>query len=181
MVATTHLFWDPNYSQIKVTQSMYLLKAIQILRTCRTPTLPVFITMDSNTQPYTYGYNYFVHWNRFVPLRSAYAHYYCNEEPLFTNYTYDFIGCLDYIFFNGGEEHRFEMTGVMELPTEKMMMGVASLPSAKYPSDHLPIAMEGVIHSQKREKEEKEEPFAKARALMTQPFFQYVYCERESN
>ena len=50
MVATTHLFWDPNYSQIKVTQSMYLLKAIQILRTCHTPTLPVFITMDSNTQ-----------------------------------------------------------------------------------------------------------------------------------
>ena len=32
-----------------------------------------------------------------------------------------------------------------------------------------------------KEKEEKEEPFAKARALMTQPFFQYVYCERESN
>lgn len=42
---------------------MYLLKAISLLRERVGATLPVFITMDSNTMPYTYGYNYFCHWN----------------------------------------------------------------------------------------------------------------------
>lgn len=158
---------------------MYLLKAVSLLRERAGAALPVFITMDSNTMPYTYGYNYFCHWNQFVHLHSAYEHYYHNEEPLFTNFTHDFIGCLDYIFYNGGADHRFELTGLMPLPEVAKMKGVITLPSANHPSDHLPIAMDGVIHSQKREMEEKEEPLAKYRVLMTQPFFDFVYCENQ--
>lgn len=177
-MVTTHLFWDPHYPQIKVIQSMYLLKAVSLLRERMGATLPLFITMDSNTMPYTYGYNYFCHWNQFIRLHSAYEHYYHNEEPLFTNFTHDFIGCLDYIFYNGGEDPIFELTGVEPLPEAAKMKGILTLPSASYPSDHIPIAMNGVMYSQKREMKDKEEPFAKCRVLMTQPFFDFVYCDQ---
>ena len=59
IVATTHLFWNPNYYQIKLYQSMYLLKAIHLVREREGGDLPVFITMDSNSLPYSSVYNYY--------------------------------------------------------------------------------------------------------------------------
>ena len=59
LVATTHLFWNPKYYQIKLYQSMYLLRAIQVTREKEGEDIPVFITMDSNTLPYSVVYNYY--------------------------------------------------------------------------------------------------------------------------
>lgn len=59
IVATTHLFWNPNYYQIKLFQSMYLIKAIQLVKEREGEELPVFITMDSNSLPYSSVYNYY--------------------------------------------------------------------------------------------------------------------------
>lgn len=59
VVATTHLFWNPQYYQIKLYQSMYLLKAIQLVKEKEGKDLPVFVTMDSNSLPYSSVYNYY--------------------------------------------------------------------------------------------------------------------------
>lgn len=59
IVATTHLFWNPDYYQIKLYQSMYLLKAIQIIQQQEGSDTPVFITMDSNSLPYSIVYDYY--------------------------------------------------------------------------------------------------------------------------
>lgn len=114
--------------------------------------------------------------NPFLSLHSAYETYYCNQEPLITNYSYDFIGCLDYIFYHAGSS--FEKESVMELPSPQLFRDVESLPSVTIPSDHLPIQLIGRIHSMKREaQDEGERPKLKTRAEMTYPFFKHVYYD----
>jgi hypothetical protein len=58
-------------------------------------------------------------------------------EPPFTNYTSNFKGCLDYIFFSNDLE-RIER---LVLPTEQELKakGVSGLPCESFPSDHLPL------------------------------------------
>ena len=117
--------------------------------------------------------------NSFVPLRSAYENYYHGQEPLVTNYSYEFIGCLDYIFYNSGSNHIFEKCGVVDLPSNTSLAVEESLPSASIPSDHLPIELLGRIHPMKRDAEEppRPQPPSKTRAEMCQPFFKHVYGE----
>ena len=117
--------------------------------------------------------------NSFIPLRSAYEDYYHGQEPLVTNYSYEFIGCLDYIFYNSGCNHIFEKSGVVSLPSNASLAVEESLPSATIPSDHLPIELVGNIYPMKREAEDlpRPQPPSKARAEMCQPFFKHVYAK----
>ncbi|EZG44351.1 endonuclease/exonuclease/phosphatase family protein [Gregarina niphandrodes] len=65
-------------------------------------------------------------------------------EPEFTNYTHEYVGCLDYIFF----DHRaMRAQGTLELVSELQLLKEAHslqqsdwvLPSPQRPSDHLPL------------------------------------------
>ena len=116
--------------------------------------------------------------NSFLPLHSAYEAYYHGQEPLITNYSYDFIGCLDYIFYNPGVNNHFEKCGVMDLPSIQIFKDIDSLPSRTIPSDHLPIALFGKIHSVKREVDPSwttRPPIQSVRSEMDRPFFKHVY------
>lgn len=123
--------------------------------------------------------HYIINRNSFIPLRSAYESYYHNQEPLITNYSYEFIGCLDYIFFNPGSTNLFEKEGVQELPPIHFFLDKESLPSTTIPSDHLPLELLGQIHSMKREAMVPPQPKqpTKTRAEMNYPFFKHVYDE----
>jgi len=64
-------------------------------------------------------------------------------EPEFTNYTRDYIGCLDYIFFN----EALRVIGTLDLLSELNMIEEAhnlqlsdwALPSPQRSSDHIPL------------------------------------------
>ena len=58
IVATTHLLWQPALSQAKLFQSIMMMCAIQAVRDAYGG-LPLFLTMDSNSQPYSKVYNYY--------------------------------------------------------------------------------------------------------------------------
>ncbi|KJP87545.1 hypothetical protein AK88_02849 [Plasmodium fragile] len=65
-------------------------------------------------------------------------------EPLFTNYTGNFIGCLDYIFYN---DENLNIVSTVNIADENQLMQEAhiyqlsncALPSPIRPSDHLPL------------------------------------------
>ncbi|ANQ08703.1 Endonuclease [Plasmodium coatneyi] len=65
-------------------------------------------------------------------------------EPLFTNYTGNFIGCLDYIFYN---DENLNIISTVNIADENQLMQEAhiyqlsncALPSPIRPSDHLPL------------------------------------------
>eukprot|EP00927_Polykrikos_kofoidii_P071406 TRINITY_DN67673_c0_g1_i1.p1 TRINITY_DN67673_c0_g1~~TRINITY_DN67673_c0_g1_i1.p1 ORF type:complete len:386 (+),score=63.72 TRINITY_DN67673_c0_g1_i1:154-1311(+) len=89
--------------------------------------------------------------------QSAYADATGMEGPI-TNSSSNFQGCLDYIFYHGGRgdgagldngdnderpgSGRLRLLGVEPLPTPEDLRPHMPLPSAQYPSDHLPLMAE---------------------------------------
>ncbi|KAL1495395.1 hypothetical protein AB1Y20_016763 [Prymnesium parvum] len=70
-----------------------------------------------------------------LAMRSAYATL-LGQEPLFTNFTAKFVGTLDYIFY---EPNTLQPVEILMLPTEDTVRLEGSLPSSRFPSDHLPL------------------------------------------
>lgn len=70
-----------------------------------------------------------------VQLQSAFTTM-GGAEPLFTNYTEGFKGCLDYITY---VPDGLRCSAVGELPPESALKEDVALPNAKQPSDHLPV------------------------------------------
>lgn len=68
-------------------------------------------------------------------------------EPVFTNFTPSYIGCLDYVFYT---DERLKLKGTLELLDEKALIREADylklsdwcLPNPQRPSDHLPLLTE---------------------------------------
>ncbi|XP_059460704.1 carbon catabolite repressor protein 4 homolog 1-like [Corylus avellana] len=83
-----------------------------------------------------------------LPLVSAYASFFhperveeqlrkmhhISEEPVFTNFTADFCGTLDYIFYT---ENSLRVEGLLEL-LDKQTLGTG-LPSVQFSSDHIAL------------------------------------------
>jgi len=79
---------------------------------------------------------------------NTYRHYgqvvdQAEEYPAYTNYTHDFKGTLDHIFFS---KNRFEVKGLLGIPKPHEIIG-KTLPNEEHPSDHLPIV--GILELKK--------------------------------
>ncbi|PRP82590.1 protein groucho-like [Planoprotostelium fungivorum] len=71
-----------------------------------------------------------------LKLSSAYATYRDGREPVFTNYSQNFKGTLDYIFY---EMDKLKLNGQLTLPPESELNVETAIPNEKFPSDHLPL------------------------------------------
>ena len=60
------------------------------------------------------------------------------QEPVYTNYTASFKGCLDYILLGG----KIEAISSLPLPEESELAFETALPNSKWPSDHLPLVVD---------------------------------------
>lgn len=68
-------------------------------------------------------------------LRSAYERV-LGVEPDFTNFTADFVGTIDYIWY---ETSGLQPLQVLRLPERQTVSSCQALPSPVFPSDHLPL------------------------------------------
>lgn len=68
--------------------------------------------------------------NHSLKLISAYG------TPAFTNYTDDFKGCLDYIFY---QKCKMTVESTVPIPSEEELSKNVALPSRVYPSDHISL------------------------------------------
>lgn len=76
-----------------------------------------------------------------LPLVSAYAAVHDGKEPEFTNYTGDFVGCLDYMWISAD---RLGTTAFLEIPpvSELTRYSGTPLPNPQYPSDHVALVFD---------------------------------------
>jgi len=74
-------------------------------------------------------------WEQRFSLQSAYS---VLNEPI-TNYTKDFKGCIDYIWFTKGS---MDLHSILDaIPLEELQKSV-SLPTERWSSDHMLLACE---------------------------------------
>jgi len=164
IVANTHIYWDPKFKDVKLWQTMTLLKQLHTYAIShRIRKIPIILTGDFNSEvdsavyqllstrklnpshplinKHTPTMKLMSEMNNqplehHLPLKSAYSHF---SEPEFTNYTGHYTGTLDYIWFT---EHLLRVVGVMEMETEEKLQKYTALPSPQHPSDHLPLLSE---------------------------------------
>jgi len=156
-VANTHIYWDPEYADIKLWQTWVLCQELSKLVSQRE--LPLILAGDFNSEPGSAVYDLLstqrllrddyeafkkdkltllpVHTqiSHELLLTSAYAFM---GEPKYTNYTGHFIGILDYIWYTKAS---VGCLGVMDVgsPEEIVGPGQDFLPSTQRPSDHLSL------------------------------------------
>ncbi|URE23329.1 Endonuclease/Exonuclease/phosphatase family [Musa troglodytarum] len=140
VVANTHIYWDPNWADIKLAQAKYLLSRLsqfkELISNKFTCIPSVLVAGDFNSTPGDEVYRYLVSASEVAPiqLRSLYAAH--GGEPTFTNCTPDFTGTLDYIFLSGS---RLRAVSLLEMPGPESADVIGGLPNHHHPSDHLPI------------------------------------------
>ncbi|XP_054808285.1 carbon catabolite repressor protein 4 homolog 4 isoform X2 [Prosopis cineraria] len=154
IVANTHLYWDPEWADVKLAQAKYLLSRLAQFKTLvseRFECVPeVIVAGDFNSTPGDMVYQYLVSGypsstpmpecseDLSIPLLSVYA---CTRgEPSFTNCTPGFTGTLDYILFS--PSHTIKPISFLELPDSSAPDVDGGLPNFSHPSDHLPIGAE---------------------------------------
>ncbi|KAL2901042.1 Carbon catabolite repressor protein 4-like protein 4 [Bienertia sinuspersici] len=159
IIANTHIYWDPEWVDVKLAQAKYLLSRLEQFKTLvseKFECMPsVIVTGDFNSTPGDQVYNYIISGSSSseagaecseelpIPLCSVYA--YTRGEPAFTNCTPGFTGTLDYVFFS--PSGCIQPVSFLELPEEDSTSVSGGLPNYRHPSDHLPIGAEFQVHA----------------------------------
>jgi len=158
-VANTHIYWDPEFADIKLWQTWVLCQELSKLVSQRD--LPLILAGDFNSQPESAvykllgtqqlthdGYEAFKKDNLdLLPVHTQISHelqltsaYAFMGEPKYTNYTGHFIGILDYIWYT---KSSVGCLGVLDVGSPEDIVGVdqeaTALPSRLRPSDHLSL------------------------------------------
>lgn len=156
-VANTHMYWDPEFAEVKLWQTWVLCQELQKLVLPRD--LPLILCGDFNSEPDSSVYELLsterlradhpvfrkdpkkilpppeniIHQ---LPLESAYN---VIGEPKWTNYTGHFVGILDYIWFS---KNHLRCTAVLDVDEEERLKKHTALPSETYSSDHISLFAE---------------------------------------
>jgi CCR4-NOT transcription complex subunit 6 len=160
-IANTHLYSNKDFPDVKLWQSWQLLQELESFVVSRGTNLPLIICGDFNSTPDTAVYDLLsrqtvhpghpdvnVATNDDVPnvlpdamnithsfqLGSAYQTV-LGDEPWVTNYTQNFKGVLDYIWYSAPN---LRPLAVAPIPDEKELTRTGeALPSTEYSSDHI--------------------------------------------
>lgn len=168
VVANTHLYWDPELTDVKLFQIDVFMQELEILIQSRRlgADVPLILAGDFNSEPISSVYELLstgsctlskpdVRGDQYnvlascrllhnLHIRSSYA--LTGAEPAYTNYTHNFVGVLDYIWY--GVESIMP-TAVMEIPDERLLFGKEAetssddgIPNAQWSSDHVALVAE---------------------------------------
>jgi len=159
LVSNTHIHWNPEHKDVKLMQVQLLIEELAALTAPKTKwhKIPLIVAGDFNSSvdsgPYDllangklkprhmdldpFGYGaYTVHgMQHHLLLSSAYAPI---GEPPFTNFTGDFVGVLDYIWFS---QDSLAVSKVLQ-PVDEETVRTSKLPNAYMHSDHIYLLSE---------------------------------------
>jgi CCR4-NOT transcription complex subunit 6 len=155
-VANTHIYWDPDFADVKLWQSFILCNELEKLVLHRN--LPLILCGDFNslvnssvyellsTEHVQAGEDVFgsvANPAGILPPSHQLAHhlnlsstYSSLGEPKYTNYTGHFIGVLDYIFYTRA---LLRCVACLDVDEESLLQKQTALPNPQYSSDHLPL------------------------------------------
>ncbi|KAK8963855.1 hypothetical protein KSP40_PGU007174 [Platanthera guangdongensis] len=145
VVANTHIYWDPEWIDVKLAQAKYLLSRLSRFKEiigknyCCAPS--VLVAGDFNSTPGDEVYEYMTS-TKDMQLCSLYGTN--GGEPVFTNCTPGFTGTLDYIFVST-DSFCLKAVSLLDLPSSDSADIAGGLPNHYHPSDHLPIGAEFIV------------------------------------
>lgn len=160
-VVNAHLAWEPIFKDVKVIQSVLMVTEVErILREASLPNIPTLFTGDLNSLPdsgvYAYMDNGHTHLSHSDFEGRDYAAFfqktslrhgfrlssaYTGEMP-FTNYTSDFTGIIDYIWYTND---KLVPTMILGPVDPEYMKHVDGCPNPHFPSDHHSLLCEFAI------------------------------------
>lgn len=140
-VANTHIYWDPSYPYIKTIQCHYLCENITKFLNEKNLDIPIIICGDFNSLPDSSAYELMLKGKSKLQntelIHSLNLSSSFEKEPKFTNFTPDFKGTLDYIFYNS----KLKVSKNLETTKEEEIKTIG-LPNDFYPSDHISLYCE---------------------------------------
>lgn len=156
-VSNVHIYWDPEFPDVKLWQTHVLLQELEGITGPRQ--LPLVLCGDFNSTPDSSVVELLgqeqvdakhpdlafdkvgvlprsSHLTHTLGLVSAVAMVTGSEPPL-TNFTSQYKGVLDYMWLN----ESLAAVSCLEMPTEEVLKGVdqTPIPNSIYPSDHVSI------------------------------------------
>lgn len=155
-VVNTHILADPGYLDVKLWQAHLLLRTLDQLQV-QDKNMPLLVCGDFNSTPDSAVYEYLRTGNvrsehedlRIDPcgllknlklghsLRMSTAYETCNgREADYTNYTEEFKGTLDYIWFTS---ETLAVLAISQVDDESQLTQESALPSSTRPSDHISL------------------------------------------
>eukprot|EP00933_Yihiella_yeosuensis_P069437 TRINITY_DN7597_c1_g2_i3.p1 TRINITY_DN7597_c1_g2~~TRINITY_DN7597_c1_g2_i3.p1 ORF type:complete len:622 (-),score=103.38 TRINITY_DN7597_c1_g2_i3:190-1974(-) len=161
VVINTHILCDPSAADVKLWQSHLL---IQHLKQMNLSHMPLLICGDFNSIPESAVYEYLHNGSVSVDhpdlshdpcgllsklnlchhLSLSTAYEVCTgREAQFTNYTEDFKGTLDYIWFS---PDALAVLAISQVDEESQLMQETALPSSTRPSDHVSLVATFMFH-----------------------------------
>ncbi|XP_078182768.1 DNAse I-like superfamily protein [Carex rostrata] len=155
IVANTHIYWDPDWADVKLAQVKYLLSRLSKFRELVSSRFhsvsSVILVGDFNSTPGDQVYNYLVSQgsdasNEVAPIKLFSLYGANGGEPEFTNCTPDFTGTLDYIFLSC-DSNRLKPVSLLHVPGPDSTDVAGGLPNYFHPSDHLPIGADFELSS----------------------------------
>eukprot|EP01137_Pigoraptor_chileana_P024161 Opistho-2@91637 len=155
-VSNVHIHWDPSYKDVKMVQCAMLMEEIRkIIASSRKLRMPLIVCGDFNSLPDSGVYEYLSNgrlavdhsdfethsYGNFMSngfkhpynLKSAYAQ--LGELP-FTDFTFEFTGVIDYIWYTAD---RMAPSGLLGALNDDFVGKFLGCPNAHFPSDHIPL------------------------------------------
>lgn len=159
LIANTHLYFHPDADHIRLLQISFSMLLIddymKKFKEKYSSNLSLLFCGDFNSVPECGIYKLmteghvptdFIDWRSKkeeevlnVEISQPYSMKSACGTPLYTNYTVGFKECLDYIFY---QSDKFEVTKVVEIPTNEELSAHIAIPSVNFPSDHIAIIAE---------------------------------------
>ncbi|ORD93439.1 CCR4 [Enterospora canceri] len=159
IVANVHLYYNPEFTDVKAIQLMVFFEEVEFVKEKYKNSRVIFLG-DFNTLKKTVLYEYVT--NRkmdgavFEPydygtLNDGIAHNlrlmdaYDGQEITFTNFTPTFKEVIDYIFYSDG----LSLTSVISPVEDEYTAKTIGLPNIHFPSDHILIGAKFTVKKQK--------------------------------
>ncbi|KAI5148630.1 CCR4-NOT transcription complex subunit 6 [Enteropsectra breve] len=154
-----HLYWNPEYADVKLFQCILVLEEIEKLKT-RYPGMHIIFVGDFNSLPDSSVYNLITKMKTdgkdfnlfdYGPYNTGYKHSslfkdaYINQELTFTNFTPTFKGIIDYIFYSS----ELQICSVLSEIEDEYTQRTVGLPNIHFPSDHIFIGARFSIKKRK--------------------------------
>jgi len=159
LVCNTHIHWNPEHKDVKLIQVQMLIEQLSAITSPKSKwhRIPMVVCGDFNSlvdsgpyellstglikprhpdlEPFNYGAYSSHGYHHAFQLSSAYAPI---GEPSFTNYTGDFVGVLDYLWYT---QDSLSVSKVLQ-PVDEETVRLTRLPNAYMNSDHISLLSE---------------------------------------